>query len=75
MLNKRAEQANVKEFSPHEIRRTFISDLLDAGADIATVAKMAGHKNVRTNMCYDRQPEEAKQKAAKLLHVPYQKRK
>jgi integrase/recombinase XerD len=74
LLAKRAAQAGVKDFSPHDLRRTFVSDLLDAGADIATVAKMAGHSNVQTTARYDRRPEEAKQKAAQLLHVPYRGR-
>jgi len=74
LLVKRAGQAGVKEFSPHDMRRTFVSDLLDAGADIATVAKMAGHSSVNTTARYDRRPEQAKQKAASLLHVPYNRR-
>ena len=74
MLRRRAEQAKVKSFSPHDLRRSFVSDLLDAGADITTVQKLAGHANIQTTAKYDRRGEEAKRKAVSLLHVPYRKR-
>jgi len=70
-LAKRGKQAGVSDFSPHDLRRTFISDLLDAGADITTVAKLAGHASVNTTAHYDRRPEAVKAKAAGLLHLPY----
>jgi site-specific recombinase XerD len=75
MLTKRAKQAGIENFSPHDLRRTFISHLLNAGADIATVSKMAGHANLQTTARYDHRPEEVKMKAAELLHVPYKTEK
>jgi len=75
IMAKRAAEAGVKHFSPHDLRRTFVSNLLDAGADITTVSKMAGHASVTTTARYDRRGEQAKRKAASMLHVPWQRRR
>ena len=49
--------------------------LLKAEVDVITIAKMAGIKDIRAIARYDRRGEEAKQKAARLLRVPYKPRK
>ncbi len=46
ILRKPAKRAGVKHFSPYDLRRTFISALLDAGPDIATVQRLAGTAGV-----------------------------
>jgi len=72
LINKRASQAGLlKKTTPHDMRRTFVSDLLDAGVDLATVSKMAGHEDTNTTKRYDRRSSKVMQEAVEKLDVPY----
>ncbi|MBI3898912.1 MAG: tyrosine-type recombinase/integrase [Gammaproteobacteria bacterium] len=57
----------VKRFSPHDLRGSFISYLLDHGEDIKTVADIVGHADVRTTAAYDRRGEQRKKKANRAI--------
>jgi len=67
---KRGEQAGVRAVSCQDLRRSFISGLLEAGVDIATVQRLAGHCSVLTTQRYDRRSEASQRGLARMLEVP-----
>lgn len=75
ILQKRGEQALVADFSAHDFRRTFISELLDSGADISTVQRLAGHASPELTARYDRRGEQTKRRAVQALSIPGSRRK
>lgn len=74
MVERRRAEAGIADFSPHDLRRSFISNLLDAGADLAVVQRLAGHADANTTAGYDRRNEEAKRGAVNKLHMSWQRR-
>ena len=74
LLRKRSKQAGIPSLSPHDMRRSLITHLLDGGADLLVVSRIAGHASVVTTARYDRRGEESKRKALELIHVPYRAR-
>lgn len=70
ILKKRSEEADIADFSPHDLRRTFVSTLLNAGVDIVTVSEMVGHANIQTTARYDRRGDARKQMAAEKILLP-----
>lgn len=69
MLRRRAQKAGLDPFSPHDFRRTFCSDLLDAGVDIVTVQKLAGHSSPVTTAKYDRRGDDTLRRAVQNLRI------
>jgi integrase len=69
ILLRRCTDAGIPAANPHDLRRTCISWLLDAGVDLATAARVAGHASVQTTARYDRRGDEALRAAAGRLRL------
>lgn len=64
-LERRIAAAGTAPFTPHDLRRTFITNMLDAGHDPLRVARMVGHESPRTTMLYDRRTAESDRRAVR----------
>lgn len=71
IIKRRAQAAHVAELSAHDLRRTFITNLLANDVDLATTQKLAGHASPLTTTIYDRRGDAAKAKAVQGLSVPH----
>ncbi len=67
ILAELQQTAGIARFTPHDMRRTFITRLLEQGVDINTVRQLAGHSNISTTTRYDYRDDDMKAKASQRL--------
>jgi len=70
ILARRLAEAGASTRTPHDFRRTFIGELLDAGVDLATAQALVGHSSPATTARYDRRPERRRREAVDRLTLP-----
>lgn len=62
-LAGRARRAGLRPFTPHDLRRSFITSQLDHGVDPLRLARAVGHSDPKTTMLYDRRTIESDRRA------------
>jgi integrase/recombinase XerD len=71
VVRMRAQKAGLaKPATPHDLRRSSATAMLEGGADLAVVQRVLGHRRLETTVRYDRRGREAEQRAAELVRVP-----
>jgi len=67
ILAELQQTSSIVRFTPHDMRRTFITRLLEQGVDINTVRQLAGHSDISTTTRYDYRGESIKIVASKSI--------
>jgi integrase len=70
LLARRARNADITPIRPHDLRRSFASDLLESGVDLLTTQMLLGHSNPATTMRYDLRSERGRRHAVETVFVP-----
>jgi integrase/recombinase XerD len=60
----------VPRISPHRMRHTFVTNLIDLTGDITIASRAAGHSQISTTMRYDHRADAAVRRGVAMLDIP-----
>ena len=70
LLRRRTRQEALAPIRPHDLRRTCVSDALEAGCDLLAIQQLLGHSSPQTTARYDRRGEKSRHAAVAAVFVP-----
>jgi integrase len=70
ILRRRTRQMGLAKIRTHDLRRTFVSDALEGGADLFAIQQQLGHSSPATTARYDRRSERSRHAAVAAVFVP-----
>jgi len=67
IIIRRYKEAGLERLTPHDLRRTYATNLLETGTDIFIVQELMGHAHLNTTKRYDKRGDKEKTIAGKAL--------
>lgn len=69
ILKDRIHEAGLAPATPHDLRRTFATRLIESGHDLVLVQRAMGHANIQTTARYDRRGDAEQKALAKQVEL------
>ncbi len=64
------KQAGIPRFTPHDLRRSFATHVIEGGGDLMSLQRLMGHESLDTTRIYDRRGDAADVKTVSVLKRP-----
>ena len=71
IIIRRYKDAGVERLTPHDLRRTHVTNFFESGTDIFIVQELMGHSHLNTTKTYDKRSDKKKPFPEKPFHYKF----